>query len=70
MLWYDRPINVLFKSYVDTMSHFHNLSNPIDRIIFISKCIGYLDCLFNRKIGLRYKDYRYLKLKLYLMFKE
>ena len=61
MLWYNRKIHPLFESYVNTLVNFHNLSNPIDRFIFACKCIGYLDCLFNRKIGLKYKDYTYYK---------
>ena len=64
MLWYNRRINPLFKSYFESQSIFHNLSNPFDRIIFICKCLGYLDCLYNGPSGLTIKDYFYLRKRL------
>jgi len=64
MLWYNRKPHYLFKSYFNTQGNFHNLSNPIDRIIFVFKCIGYLDCIFNRDMGLKFKDYTYFKKRL------
>lgn len=64
MLWYQRKTHPLFKSYFETQSNFHDLTNPIDRILFTFKCMGYLDCLFNRKVGLKFKEYRYLKRRL------
>lgn len=64
MLWYNRKINPLFRSYVETQSIFHNINHPIDRCIFVCKCLGYLDCLFNRNVGIKFKEYTFIKNKL------
>ena len=68
----NRKIHPLFDLYVKYISQEHRLKSPYDRVVFASKCLGYLDCLFDKYHGqarMTIEDYMYLKKRIKLMIR-
>lgn len=66
----NKKIHPLFSRYVKSISQDHRFIDPYSRVAFSFKCIGYLDCLFDKYHGqarMTTEDYMYLKNRIKLM---